>query len=122
MISLPSGARLLPWSTPEGKPCYVVGDGTGYVSHVADNVERVQLDMAAKLLGHANDMLAERKTTPVQLRFLAARLAESLRDAHRIAESRGARLPEPEGAHDPHIKPDEDPDGPGRRAPLLTET
>ncbi|MDX3228320.1 hypothetical protein [Streptomyces sp. ME19-01-6] len=93
MISLPSGARLLPWSTSEGKPCYVVGDGTGYVSRVADNVERVQLDMVAKLLGHADDMLSDRKTTSVQFRFLATRLAEALRDAHRIAESRGARPP-----------------------------
>lgn len=122
MISLPSRARLLPWSTLEGKPCYVVGDGTGYVSRVADNVERVQLDMAAELLGHADDMLANRKTTSVQLRFLAARLAESLRDAHRIAESRGARLPVPEGARDANVKTDEAPEDPDKRAPLLTET
>ncbi|MDT0546616.1 hypothetical protein [Streptomyces lonegramiae] len=119
---LPSGTRLLPWSTPDGKPCYVVGDGTGYVSRVADNVERVQLDMAAKLLGHADDMLADRKTTPVQLRFLATRLVESLRDAHRIAESRGARLPVGGDAQSSHVEPDEDPDGPDRCAPLLTET
>lgn len=51
------------------------------MSRGADNVERVQLDMAAKLLGYADDMLADRKITPVQLRFLAARLTESLRDA-----------------------------------------
>ncbi|MGW3566427.1 hypothetical protein ACWDSL_21565 [Streptomyces sp. NPDC000941] len=113
MIRLPSGSRLLPWSTPEGKPCYVVGDGTGYVSRVADNVECVQLDMADKLLGHADDMLSDRKTTPVQLRFLATRLAESLRDAYRIAESRGARLSAGEDARNPHVEPDEDPDGSG---------
>ncbi|MEU0838033.1 hypothetical protein ABZ370_00975 [Streptomyces sp. NPDC005962] len=92
MISLPGGARLLPWSTAEGKPCYVIGDGTGYVSRVADNVECVQLGMASELLDHAADMLGDGKATPVQLRYLAARLAEALRDAHRIAESRGARL------------------------------
>ena len=34
-------ARLLPWSGPEGKPCYLVSDGTGYVSRVADNIESV---------------------------------------------------------------------------------
>ncbi|MFI0781151.1 hypothetical protein [Streptomyces sp. NPDC021212] len=92
MISLPGGARLLPWSTAEGKPCYVIGDGTGYVSRVADNVECVQLGMAAELLDHAADMLGDRSATPVQLRYLAARLTEALRDAHRIAESRGTRL------------------------------
>jgi hypothetical protein len=87
--------RLLPWSSPEGKPCYLFGDGTGYVSRVADNVESVQLGMAAELLDHAADMLADRQVTSVQLRFLAARMAEALCDVHRIAESRGARLPAP---------------------------
>lgn len=88
--------RLLPWSTPDGRPCYLLGSG-GYVSRVADNVESVQLAMAQDLLGHAEDMFAaERTTTPHQLRFLAARLAEALRDVHRIAESRGARLPAPD--------------------------
>jgi hypothetical protein len=84
--------RLLPWSTPEGKPCYVIGDGTGRVCRVADRVESVQLGMAAELLDHATDMLADHQATSPQLRYLAARLAEALRDVHRIAESRGARL------------------------------
>jgi hypothetical protein len=88
-------ARLLPWSGPEGKPCYLVGDGTGYLSRVADNIESVQLGMSAELLDHAADMLADHKATSAQLRFLAARMAEALRDVHRIAESRGARLPSP---------------------------
>ncbi|MGX5182740.1 hypothetical protein ACWKT5_07915 [Streptomyces avermitilis] len=89
--------RLLPWSGPEGKPCYVVGDGTGYVSRMADSVESVQLGMAAQILDHAADMLADHKATAAQLRFLAARMAEALRDVRRIAESRGARLPGPAG-------------------------
>jgi hypothetical protein len=87
--------RLLPWTTAGGKPCYLLGDERGYVARVADNVESVQLGMAADLLGHAADLLADRSATPPQLRFLSARLAESLRDVHRIAESRGARLPVP---------------------------
>lgn len=86
-------ARLLPWSGPEGKPCYLIGDGTGYLSRVADNIECVQLGMAGELLDHAADMLGDEKATSAQLRFLAARMAEALRDVHRIAESRGARLP-----------------------------
>lgn len=84
--------RLLPWATPEGKPCYVLGDGTGYVSRVADNVESVQLGMAVDLLDHVDDLLGDRRATPDQLRYVVARMAESLRDVHRIARSRGARL------------------------------
>ncbi|WP_327190153.1 hypothetical protein [Streptomyces xinghaiensis] len=89
-------ARLLPWSN-EGKSCYLLGGGSGYVSRLADDMERVQLGMAGELLGHAADLLGDPRATPPQLRFLAARLAESLRDVHRIAESRGARLPVREG-------------------------
>ncbi|MER5210460.1 hypothetical protein ABT063_07765 [Streptomyces sp. NPDC002838] len=86
------GARLLPWAGSGGKPCYLVTDGTGYLSRVADNIESVQLGMAGELLDHAADMLADHKATSAQLRFLAARMSEALRDVHRIAESRGARL------------------------------
>jgi hypothetical protein len=90
--------RLLPWATGEGKPCYLLGGGTGYVSRVADNIESVQLGMAADLLDHAADLLIDHRTTPPQVRFLADRLAESLRDVHRVAESRGARLRRQDGA------------------------
>lgn len=51
--------------------------------------------MAGDLLDHAADMLTDHTVTPAQLRFLLARMTESLTDVHRIAESRGARLPEP---------------------------
>jgi hypothetical protein len=84
--------RLLPWAGAEGKPCYLSGDGTGRLSRLADTVESVQLGMAHQLLGHAADLLADRGATSAQLRFLAARMTEALRDALRIAESRGARL------------------------------
>lgn len=86
-----SAMRRLPWTGTGGKPCYVVGDGTGYVSRKADEVESIQLDMADELLGHAADLLGGEATGP-QIRFLADRLAESLRQIVRVAESRGARL------------------------------
>lgn len=89
----PEPARLLPWSGPGGKPCYLVGDGTGYVSRIADEIERTQLDMADGLLGHAEDMLGCERVTVPELRFLARGLTDALRDVRRIAESRGARLP-----------------------------
>jgi hypothetical protein len=91
----PDAARLLPWSRADGGPCYVVGDGTGRVSRLADSVEAIQLGMADDLLDHAADILADRQVTSRQLHFLAACLAEALRDVHRIAESRGARLGQP---------------------------
>ena len=84
-------ARLLPWVREDGRPCYLLGGG-GHVSRIADDIEGVQLDMAAELLGHAADLLADVHATAPQVHFLADRLAESLRDVHRIAESRGARL------------------------------
>ncbi|WP_053665630.1 hypothetical protein [Streptomyces sp. MMG1121] len=87
-----TSARLLPWAGSEGKPCYLVTDGTGHLSKVADTVESVQLGMAADLLDHAAEMLADHRSTSAQLRFLLARMREALADVHRIAESRGARL------------------------------
>ncbi|MDT9681154.1 hypothetical protein RND61_03545 [Streptomyces sp. TRM76323] len=84
--------RLLPWTGSEGKPCYLIGDGEGYVSRMADEVESVQLDMADDLLSHVDDLLGDHRATSEQLRYVVARLAESLRDVHRIARSRGARL------------------------------
>jgi hypothetical protein len=88
----PDVPRLLPWPGPEGKPCYLIGDGNGYVTRVADNVESVQLAMASELLDHAADMLDDRQVTSAQLRYVVARMSEALRDVQRIAESRGARL------------------------------
>ncbi|MGW0576842.1 hypothetical protein ACWD25_12910 [Streptomyces sp. NPDC002920] len=87
-----STPRLLPWPSPEGKPCYVVGDGTGYVSRLADEIEGVQLAMAVGLLTHADALLAEGRATDGELRYLARRLTECLRDVTRVAESRGSRL------------------------------
>ncbi|MDT0403820.1 hypothetical protein [Streptomyces edwardsiae] len=91
--------RLLPWSNLDGNPCYLVTDdtGTGRLSRLADEIEAVQLGMADDLLGHAVDLLGDTKATAPQLRYLAACLGEALHDVHRIARSRGARLPVPHG-------------------------
>ncbi|MEU0861259.1 hypothetical protein ABZ352_38780 [Streptomyces griseofuscus] len=82
-MSMAETARLLPWSTLDGNPCFLRGDGTGYLSRVADSIESVQLGMAGELLGHAADMLADDKATPDQLRFALARMSESLRNRGR---------------------------------------
>ncbi len=83
--------RLLPWSGPTSKPCYLAGDG-GVLSQLADQVETVQLSMGCELLGHADALLDDHKASAGELRFLATRLSEALRDAPRVAESRGGRL------------------------------
>jgi hypothetical protein len=90
--------RLLPWSGVEGKPCYLLTDegSGGYLSRLADNVESVQLGMGSELLDHARELLDDPKDGTGELRFLSARLTEALRDALRVAESRGARLPAPD--------------------------
>ncbi|MBT2526168.1 hypothetical protein J7E91_12125 [Streptomyces sp. ISL-99] len=100
--------RLLPWTGPEGKPCYLATDGHGYLSRLADNVEAVQLGMAADLLGHAQSMLGEPSVGAGELRFLSSRLTEALRDTVRVAESRGARLPAPDGEGGEDDEDDED--------------
>lgn len=82
-------ARLLPWSSPNGNPCYLLGDGTGPVSRVADDIERLQLGMADDLIGHADGLLACQGAGNRELRFLARGLTDCLRDVRRVAESRG---------------------------------
>ncbi|MFI6248172.1 hypothetical protein [Streptomyces sp. NPDC051016] len=84
--------RLLPWTGADGKPGYLIGDGTGYVSRLADRIENMHLGMADDLLDHAAELLAEQRLSADELRYLARRLSESLRDVKRVAESRGARL------------------------------
>ncbi|MFE0473254.1 hypothetical protein ACFW2V_16685 [Streptomyces sp. NPDC058947] len=82
--------RLLPWIGEGAKPCFLItDDGGGRVSRMADIAEAVRLDMAARLLAHADDLLPD--ATEGQLRYLAERLTEALRDVLRVAESRGRR-------------------------------
>ncbi len=82
--------RLLPWTGPEAKPCFLITDDEGgRVSRLADVTEAVQLDMGAQLLAHAETLLPE--ATEVQLRFLAERLTEALRDVLRVVGSRERR-------------------------------
>ncbi|WP_338677571.1 hypothetical protein V1460_34800 [Streptomyces sp. SCSIO 30461] len=86
--------RLLPWSGPDGKPCFLspATDG-GYLSRLADNTEAVQLGLSAELLEHALDVLAADDAETGELRLLAFDLTGALRDILRVAESRGHRLP-----------------------------
>ncbi|MFJ3854785.1 hypothetical protein ACIPRL_01060 [Streptomyces sp. NPDC090085] len=85
--------RLLPWSGPDDKPCYLSADDTsGYLSRLADSAEETQLGLGTELLAHAVEVLTDGVSDPEELRFLATDLTGALRDAVRIATSRGRRL------------------------------
>jgi hypothetical protein len=84
--------RLLPWTGPDGKPCFLsTDDSGGYMSRLADNIESVQLGTATELLDQAIDMLAT-DTAPDDMLLLAKNLIGALKDTLRVATSRGHRL------------------------------
>ncbi|MEU5678219.1 hypothetical protein [Streptomyces rochei] len=85
--------RLLPWSGPEGKPCYLsTDDRGGYMSRLADNIEAVQLGMAAELLDRAAETLVDAAADRADVKLLAKELTGALRDVLRVATSRGHLL------------------------------
>ncbi|PNE42515.1 MULTISPECIES: hypothetical protein [Streptomyces] len=100
-----AGPRLLPWTSPDGNPCFLFpGDGTGYVSRLADRMEAEQLGSAAVLIEEAERVLSGRAWTAGELQLLTLQLKDSLVVVHRVAESRGARLPVPD---DEPVEPSE---------------
>ncbi|MEH6374514.1 hypothetical protein V7793_09275 [Streptomyces sp. KLMMK] len=91
--------RLLPWISPDDKPCFLsTSDGQGVLSRYADGVEAAQLAIGAEALTDAADLLTDPAACRHHLRLALQRTARSLSDALRIAKSRGARLyaPAPE--------------------------
>jgi hypothetical protein len=92
-MTAPNELRLLPWSGPEGKPCYLsTDDNGGYMSRLADNIEAVQLGTATELLEEASDTIVDQEAGPEDLRRLARELTGALRDVLRVATSRGHLL------------------------------
>ncbi|MFE9556815.1 hypothetical protein ACFYOD_25435 [Streptomyces sp. NPDC006703] len=85
--------RLLPWSSPDGKPCYLsTDDPAGRLSRLADEMEAAQLDLARELMKHALEMLADDKIKRSEIRHLSKILTEALGDTLRVAALRGLRL------------------------------
>ncbi|MFB6572010.1 hypothetical protein [Streptomyces noursei] len=106
------GARLLPWTSWDGKPCYLLrGNGIGYVSRLADRVEAEQMTSAAELVEDSGRVLAERAWTPGEIHLLAVELNAHLTKVLRVSESRGARLLFLEGDIDGDDGDDEDSGG-----------
>ncbi|MFC7975058.1 hypothetical protein ACPCSP_10325 [Streptomyces cinereoruber] len=90
-------ARLLPWTTGDGKSCLLSTDSTGgYVSRLADETEAAQLALAEEVLKEAREVLGDSLSTYTNVRYAGIRLADCLTDVLRVAESRGLRLPEPD--------------------------
>jgi hypothetical protein len=84
--------RLLPWPGEDGKPCYLSSDGDGLIDALADQLEEMQLKLGHEMLGYAEELRAGEGVEEQELRFLVERMGEALRDALRVAESRGGRL------------------------------
>ncbi|QOV37001.1 hypothetical protein IM697_00545 [Streptomyces ferrugineus] len=91
--------RLLPWTSPESKPCFLATDSEGgYLSRLADRMEAVQLATAADVLACARKVLDDPMSPHTEVRYAGIRLAECLSDALRVAESRGLRLSDDTGS------------------------
>ncbi|CAL9501055.1 hypothetical protein SUDANB176_03443 [Streptomyces sp. enrichment culture] len=87
------GLRLLPWTTPEGKPCFLSTDSDrSLLSRIADDVEAAQLRSGEEVLGGARAVLADGRADEHAVRFALVRAVECLEDVLRVAVSRGQRI------------------------------
>ncbi|MFI0940939.1 ATP-binding protein [Streptomyces sp. NPDC021020] len=80
--------RRLPWQGPEGRPAHLVS-GDGYLSRLADDIERQQLDSARSVWDVATSVLDDPRAERDALRFAAVRLRESLGDVLQLTLNRG---------------------------------
>ena len=72
-----NGLRLLPWTTPDGKPCYLSsGDAGSRLNRRADEVEAVQLNMGRSCSPMLAPCSSDRRAHAGELRYLAHRLTK----------------------------------------------
>ncbi|WP_069743730.1 hypothetical protein [Streptomyces sp. EN23] len=89
-MTTPNELRLLLWSGPGDKPCYLsTDDPDSYMSRLADGIEAIQLDTASELLEEASEALDKPGTSLDDMRCLVKELTGALRDILRVATSRG---------------------------------
>ncbi|MFI1973655.1 hypothetical protein [Streptomyces wedmorensis] len=94
-----SELRLLPWSSPDGKPCYLsTDDDNSHLSRMADSTEAIQIGLATDLVTHAKEALNDEQTALEDLRNLSMDLVGALQNTLRVATSRGQRLPTPQSS------------------------
>ncbi|MCT9092607.1 hypothetical protein N4G70_27610 [Streptomyces sp. ASQP_92] len=102
-----SQMRLLPWTSVEGKRCYLSpGSTDSGLSRLADELEEAQTSSAEDVLAGARAVLDNPSATIDELRFALTRTREALTDILLIAESRGYRVMPPEtdtGDDGPHL-------------------
>ncbi|MFI1525839.1 hypothetical protein [Streptomyces griseus] len=92
-MTTPNELRLLPWSGPGDKPCYLsTDDPNSYMSRLADSIEAVQLGTVTELLAEALAILDDQDAQPDELRDLGRDLSDTLRDVLRVAVCRGHLL------------------------------
>ncbi|MEU8961037.1 hypothetical protein AB0C89_04920 [Streptomyces sp. NPDC048491] len=92
-MTAPNELRLLWWSSPEGKPCYLsIDDRGGYVSRLTDNIEAVQLGSTTALLEQGPGIFHDKGAALEEMRHLARELTGALRDVLRVGTSRGHLL------------------------------
>ncbi|MEU3128398.1 hypothetical protein ABZ804_09480 [Streptomyces sp. NPDC047726] len=88
-MTSPNELRLLPWSGPEGKPCYLsTDDPDSYMSRLADSIEAIQLDTASELVEEASEAVDNQNTSLDEMRCLVKELTGALQDVYRVATSR----------------------------------
>ncbi|WP_234439770.1 hypothetical protein [Streptomyces bicolor] len=106
-MNVPEVLRLLPWTTPDGKPCYLSADSEdSRLSRLADDIEAAQLDSGDQVLVGARAVLADSKAGERAVRFALTRATESLEDVLRIAVSRGERIKAADRWHGHPASPD----------------
>ncbi|MET9593336.1 hypothetical protein ABZY45_20770 [Streptomyces sp. NPDC006516] len=89
-MTTPNELRLLPWSGPGDKPCYLsTDDPDGYMSRLADGIEAMQLGTASELLDEASEALDNQEMSLDDMRCLVKELTGALRDVYRVAANRG---------------------------------
>ncbi|MFC8867916.1 hypothetical protein ACFUAC_09710 [Streptomyces sp. NPDC057148] len=85
--------RLLPWTTPEGNPCYLSTDNDdSRLSRLADDVEEALMESGEQVLVGARAVLGDRRAGERAVRCALVRATEALQDVLRVAASRGARI------------------------------
>ncbi|GAA2605262.1 hypothetical protein GCM10009863_18480 [Streptomyces axinellae] len=96
MPSVPQ-LRLLPWSTDSGKPCYLNGEPGSPLSFYADELEDAQLEDGGRALKRIMEILDRGPAAGDDETTLAVKeAAAALSNVLRVADSRGARLPDPD--------------------------
>ncbi|NBE50332.1 sulfatase [Streptomyces boluensis] len=85
--------RLLPWSSADGKPCYLsTDDPLSTLSRLADDLEEEQLTCGEDVLEGAAAVLADPVAGERAVRFALSQAVASLREVLRVAVSRGGRI------------------------------